>query len=132
MNISTLSAAPLRLNAAQSVQIDQADLESWPLEPDTILEGAPAAAGFVLSRSADRRMVRGIWSSTPGVFRWVWTYDETLVVVSGEATVELADGVVELKPGSLAFFERGQASIWRIKTPLLKGFHAASCDPLPF
>jgi hypothetical protein len=85
-----------------------------------------------LSRSCGGRAVRGIWACTPGEFRWVWTYDETLVVVEGEARVELADGAIELRPGDLAYFERGQSSIWRIRTPLLKGFHALAAEPLPF
>lgn len=121
-----------RLRSAQCVDIAAADLESWPLDPATILSGAPQAAGLTLSRSQDARNVRGIWACTPGAFRWVWAYDETLTVLSGTATVELADGRIELKPGVLAFFERGQSSIWRITAPLRKSFHAVSDDPLPF
>ena len=125
-------ATEFRLSAARRISVDRADLEPWPLEPDSILSGQPRASGFMLSRSADRRTVRGVWACTPGEFRWVWTYDETLVVVEGEAIVELDDGVVQLRPGDMAFFERGQSSIWRILSPLRKGFHAASADPLPF
>jgi uncharacterized cupin superfamily protein len=129
---TTLLAAPRLLRTAQSIDINHAKLEDWPLDPATVLSGVPQAQGLTLSRSADRRAVRGIWACTPGVFRWVWTYDETLVVTAGHAIVELADGQVELKVGDLAFFERGQASVWRILAPLRKGFHAAASEPLPF
>jgi uncharacterized cupin superfamily protein len=129
-----MSTAPTiqKSRTAQRIDVRAAELESWPLDPASILQGAPKASGLTLSRSHDRKMVRGIWACTPGAFRWVWTYDETLTVLEGEAIVELADGRIELKPGDLAYFERGQSSIWRIRSPLKKTFHAAADEPLPF
>ncbi len=118
---------------AGKLNIPSADLQSWPLPPEIVLTGAPRASGTVLSKSADGRIVRGLWDCTPGSFRWNWNYDETIVVVSGRVTVTLDDGrKVELNPGDMAFFERGQGSVWTVHEHFRKGFHADSPEPLPF
>ncbi|MFN8546636.1 MAG: cupin domain-containing protein [Candidatus Eisenbacteria bacterium] len=115
------------------VRISEAHLESWPLPASLVMQGEPQASGLVLAKSDDARIVRGIWASTPGRFRWEWSYDETVVVISGRATVELSDGRrVELVPGSMAYFERGLQSVWTIHEDFRKGFHALSPEPLPF
>ncbi|MDX6619918.1 MAG: uncharacterized protein QOK36_2304 [Gaiellales bacterium] len=116
-----------------SVPITDAQLASWPLPNDWVLEGNPEPRGVVLSRSDDSRIIRGIWECTPGRFTWTFSYDETLVVESGRATVELDTGeTVELAPGVMAFFGRGHESTWTVHETLRKGFHADSPDPLPF
>jgi uncharacterized cupin superfamily protein len=115
------------------VHVADADLAAWPLPSDWILDGSPAASGAVLSRSPDSRIIRGVWRCTPGRFNWQFSYDETLVVLEGRATVELDTGEkVDLEPGDMAFFGRGHGSTWTIHETVLKGFHADSPDPLPF
>lgn len=115
------------------VHITNAKLDSWPLPAELILTGKPTASGSVLSKSADGCKVRGIWDCSPGSFRWDWNYDETIVVVAGRVTVALDSGrKVELAPGDLAYFERGQGSVWTIHEHFRKGFHADSPEPLPF
>jgi uncharacterized protein len=115
------------------VNILKAKLDSWPLPAELLLSGAPNASGAVLSKSADGCVVCGIWDCSPGSFRWDWNYDETLVVVAGRVTVALDGGrKVELAPGDLAFFERGQSSVWTIHEHFRKGFHALASEPLPF
>lgn len=130
------AASPPAAHAAEPaplLNVAGAALQSWPLPDALIIAGHPLASGRVLSKSADGRKVRGIWSSTPGRFRWNWDYDETVVVLSGRATVELDGGRrMELGPGDMAFFERGQQSVWTIHETLRKGFHADSPVPLPF
>jgi uncharacterized cupin superfamily protein len=118
---------------ATKLHIVDARLDAWPLPAEIILTGTPAASGKVLSKSDDGCVVRGLWDCTPGSFRWEWNYDETVVVVSGRATVALSDGrSVELNPGDMAFFERGLKSVWTIHTHFRKGFHAHAPEPLPF
>ena len=118
---------------AASITIAGADLVAWPLPAEWVLEGAPDASGAVLSRSEDSRIIRGVWECTPGRFRWTFSYDETLVVVAGRATVELDSGErVELAPGTMAFFGRGHDATWTVHETLRKGFHADSPEPLPF
>ena len=113
--------------------ISSAELTAWPLPPEWVISGDPAPAGAVLSRSDDSRIIRGIWECTPGKFTWVFSYDETLVVVSGRATVELDTGeTIELASGVLAFFGRGHDATWTVHETLRKAFHADSPEPLPF
>lgn len=119
--------------SAPKINIGEAELQSWPLPADWVEEGIPAASGAVLSKSADSRIVRGVWACTPGRFRWNFSYDETVIVIKGRATVELEGGrTVSLDPGDMAFFERGQWSTWTIHEPFRKAFHADSPEPLPF
>lgn len=113
--------------------IVSAELSSWPLPVEWVLSGDPAPAGTVLSRSDDSRIIRGVWECTPGTFKWVFSYDETLVVVEGRASVELDTGdTIELEPGVLAFFGRGHEATWTVHETLRKAFHADSPEPLPF
>ena len=118
---------------AASTAIADTALVPWPLPAEWVQEGAPDASGAVLSRSDDSRLIRGVWQCTPGRFSWEFSYDETLVVVSGRATVVLDTGDrVELEPGVLAFFGRGHSAVWTVHETLRKGFHADSPEPLPF
>lgn len=118
---------------AVGTQIADASLVDWPIPADWILEGTPEARGAVISRSDDSRLIRGVWECTPGRFTWTFSYDETLVVLSGSATVELDTGDrVELSPGVMAFFGRGHESTWTVHDTVRKGFHADSPEPLPF
>lgn len=119
--------------AASKVNIGDAELADWPLPVDWVIEGSPAPSGAVLSRSPDSRIIRGVWSCTPGRFKWSFSYDETLVVLEGRATIELDTGeVFEIGPGDMAFFGRGHESTWTVHETVLKGFHADSPEPLPF
>ena len=118
---------------AVEAHIDDVSLSPWPLPDDWVLEGSPDAKGAVLSRSDDSRIIRGVWECTPGKFNWTFSYDETLVVVHGSATVELDSGEqVQLSPGDMAFFGRGHEATWTVHETLRKGFHADSPEPLPF
>lgn len=115
------------------VAVASATLSPWPLPAELVIEGEPQASGAVLSKSDDVRKVRGVWACTPGKFRWNWTYEETVFMLSGRATVELSGGRrVELKPGDLAFFPNGEESVWTIHEPLRKAFHADAPEPMPF
>jgi uncharacterized cupin superfamily protein len=109
---------------AGKLNVPAAGLEAWPLPDDAIVAGRPQSMGHIFSKSADGRCVRGIWACTPGAFRWTWTDDETITVVQGRATVAMDDGRrVELAPGDMAVFERGQSSVWTIHEAFRKSFH---------
>jgi uncharacterized cupin superfamily protein len=124
MSAVLASAAQLLPPFADKVHVPAATLEPWPLPAEIVVAGAPQASGLVLAKSPDGRALAGIWDSTPGTFRWTWTDDETVMVLSGRATVAMEDGRrIELRPGDLAFFERGQSSVWTIHEPFRKGFH---------
>jgi uncharacterized cupin superfamily protein len=127
--VSVLHATPSVTTPRFAAKLDvaKAVLEAWPLADELVIEGLPQASGCVLSQSGDGRFMRGIWACTPGMFRWQWTVDETVTVVSGRATVAMGDGRrIELKPGDMAFFEAGQDSVWTIHEPFRKSFHTAA------
>jgi uncharacterized cupin superfamily protein len=126
MSIDTLPLVP-------KLHVAHARVDAWPLAAQLVVDGQPQARGCVLSKSDDVRQVRGIWDCTPGRFRWDWDYDETVVVVSGRATVDVGRGTqVELGPGDMAFFPSGTRSVWTIHEPFRKAFHASAPQPLPF
>ena len=74
------------MQAKESVQIPitqiaDTELSPWPLPAEWVEQGDPQAGGAVLSKSPDSRIIRGVWACTPGRFRWMFTYDETVIVV---------------------------------------------------
>jgi len=118
--IQPISALP----AAEHLHVPAAALQSWPLAEELLVSGRPEASGCLLSASPDGRITRGIWACTPGAFRWDWTCDETVAVISGRATVQTGDGRrIELGPGDMAFFQTGLTSVWTIHEPFRKAFH---------
>jgi len=124
-----MSDSPL----AVKLGVPDASLEPWALPPEAVIDGSPATAGAVLSQSADGRIVRGIWECTPGSFRWEWSYDETLVVISGSATVRFDDARrLTLRAGDFAFIARGQSGLWTTHTLLRKVFIGDSPTPMSF
>ena len=124
MSAVLVEPTPAALPLAERLNVANAQLESWPLPKTIVTAGDPVARGLVFSRSADGTSVRGIWACTPGSFRWTWTDEEMVTVISGRATVAMDDGRrVELAPGDMAFFEAGQGSEWTIHEPFRKSFH---------
>jgi uncharacterized cupin superfamily protein len=98
------------------------ELEPAPLDPETILEGAPEVSELVLDASPDGSVTRGVWQITPGVVADVEA-DEDFVVVSGRATVEVEGGpTLELEPGVVGVLHAGDRAVWRIHETLRKVF----------
>ncbi|MEV0007078.1 cupin domain-containing protein [Streptomyces sp. NPDC051840] len=105
-----------------AVHIPDADLEPDPLDPAQIVEGSPEVSGKVLWESEDGRRVRGIWQITPGVVTDTEA-DELFVVVSGRATIEVADGpVLTVGPGDLCVLREGDRTTWTVHETLRKAY----------
>jgi len=63
----------------------------------------------------------------------MFTYDETVIVVQGTATVIMDNASqVSLHLGDMAFFERGQGATWTVHENFRKAFRADSPELLPF
>jgi hypothetical protein len=78
---------------------------------------------------ADRN---GRWCSGPSSAGTGFTTKSCSCCPAG-ATVALSGGrIVELEPRDMAFFSRGEESVWTIHETLRKSFHADSADPMPF
>ena len=128
---AVMHAIPHTPPAVDHLPVPGAALQAWPLADELLVSGSPEASGCMLSASPDGRVTRGIWACTPGVFRWDWTCDETVVVISGRESVLTGDGrQVELRPGDMAFFEAGVTSVWTIHEPFRKAFHTLAA-PAP-
>lgn len=79
-----------------------------PLSPSSVLSGTPASRSKTLARSNDWAANIVIWECTAGRFKWHFTQDETLFVVSGETVMTSEKGEERhLGPGDIAFFPAG-------------------------
>jgi uncharacterized cupin superfamily protein len=92
-----------------------------PIEPRWIVEGRPEARATELARSGDGTSVVVAWSCTAGRFRWHYSVDETVHIISGEVFITKEDGVERrLGPGDMAFFPAGSSSMWRVPSEVRK------------
>ncbi|WP_236240248.1 cupin domain-containing protein [Streptomyces sp. CC228A] len=111
-----------------AVHVPGADLSAEPLDPAQVVSGRPEVSGRVVGESADGRTVRGIWQMTPGVVTDT-AADEVFVVVSGSATIEVADGpTLRVGPGDLVVLREGDRTTWTVHETLRKVYvshHAA-------
>ena len=129
--------------AATTGRLDAFDLEHEPMPVvgghSVILDGAGEpvciirttrvdvvpfgeVAEAVLSKSADGRVVRGIWRITEGTVTDV-EQDELFVVLEGRATIAIEGGpTLEVAPGDACVLERGARTTWTVHEPLRKVF----------
>jgi uncharacterized cupin superfamily protein len=100
------------------VDVSDASLEPYDLEPDEIVAGSPTTAELTVTTVGDAEV--GIWEITPGTVRDV-EKDEAFVVLTGDATIRFASGEsVELGPGSLVRLHAGEQTEWEIRSTLRK------------
>jgi uncharacterized protein len=91
------------------------DLEPSGISADWILSGTPTAWNKEVARSHDRNSRIVVWECTEGHFKWHYSKDESVVVVSGEAFL-INDNGKELRfgPGDVGFFPAGTTCTWRV------------------
>ncbi|GAA0684867.1 cupin domain-containing protein [Kitasatospora atroaurantiaca] len=105
-----------------ALHIPDVELTPEPLAPDQVVSGSPEVSGKVLWESEDGRQLRGIWQITPGVVTDTEA-DELFVVISGRATIEVADGpTLEVGPGDLAVLREGDRTTWTVHETLRKAY----------
>ncbi|MER7931065.1 MULTISPECIES: cupin domain-containing protein [unclassified Streptomyces] len=105
-----------------ALHIPDADLEPEPLDAAQILSGTPEVTGKVVWESADGKQIHGIWQITPGVVTDTEA-DELFVVVSGSATIEVADGpTLTVGPGDMAVLRAGDRTTWTVHETLRKAY----------
>ena len=94
------------------------DVPTTPLDPGTVLDGAPEAGSRALAAVAGVEV--GVWEMSPGTATDV-EVDEVFVVLSGSATVEFEDGtVLELGPSSTVRLRAGDRTTWTVRETLRK------------
>lgn len=114
--------------ATGSLALSVAELELEPreLDPSDVLEGTPEVSERLVWESPDGLISRGVWQITPGVVTDVEA-DELFVVLTGRATIEIADGpTLQVGPGDLCVLQRGARTTWRVHETLRKVFQITS------
>lgn len=97
------------------------ELAPDPIRTEWILRGAPQAASKILARSRDWLSILVVWECSAGGFKWHYTRDETLVVISGCASITDARGTERhFKPGDVVFFPAGTSYTWSIEDRIRK------------
>lgn len=106
------------------------EMTPCPVNPAWVIEGAPVARNFVLSRSLDGSASTLLWDCTTGVFNWHYDIDETVYVLEGSVVVRDDNGVEHrLGPGDHALFRAGSHAVWRVDDYVRK---VAFCrNPVP-
>jgi hypothetical protein len=110
----------------------QVEMRACPINPAWIIEGAPAARNFVLSRSADGGSCTLLWDCTAGLFNWHYDIDETVFVLEGSVVVRDDAGVEHhLGPGDSALFMAGSHAVWRVDSYVRKVAFCRTPVPRP-
>jgi uncharacterized cupin superfamily protein len=105
----------------KSLVIDPTTVDMHPYEiaPERITPGAVATANVLYERE-DGGEVGAVWEMTPGVLEGV-AAEETVVIVSGRATLEFEDGTVsEIRPGFVGVLYAEDVSRWIVHETLRK------------
>jgi hypothetical protein len=103
-------------------------LDEDELPAEQVLEGDLRVRSRALWTSPDGAIETGVWEITPGVSTDVEA-DETFVVLSGAATVEVEGGpALELAPGVVGGFAAGARTVWRVRETLRKVYTVAAGD----
>jgi uncharacterized protein len=104
------------------------ELDDDELPAEQILSGDPRVRSKALWTSPDETVETGVWEITPGVSTDVEA-DETFVVLSGAATVEIEGGpTLQLTPGTVGGFAAGDRTVWRVTETLRKVYTVAAGD----
>jgi uncharacterized cupin superfamily protein len=92
------------------------------IDPSLVVAGAPSAGATPL---AELDMVEiGVWEMSAGTARDT-EVDEVFVVISGRATVEVADGPrYEIGAGDIVRLSAGDQTIWTVHEVLRKVYVA--------
>jgi uncharacterized cupin superfamily protein len=101
---------PVVFAAPADVKLDPA-----PIPASWIIDGDPQASAVQLAASADGASTIMAWSCTAGCFKWHYTVDETIHIISGEVYVtDEKDNVRRIGRGDMAFFPAGSVSTWYV------------------
>jgi uncharacterized protein len=108
------------------------DIDLKPMAPDWILAGAPESGGKRLAASHDGTSAIVVWECTAGRFKWIYSEDETAVVIAGEVFITTDKGEERrLGQGDMAFFPAGTWCIWHVNDRIRKVAVLRRPLPLP-
>lgn len=93
-----------------------------PLPADEVVAGSPQAGSVALATVGEVEV--GVWRMTVGVATDV-EVDEAFVVLSGRASIRLADGeAFDVAPGDLVTLGAGERTEWTVHETLTKVYVA--------
>jgi uncharacterized cupin superfamily protein len=100
---------------------EDVDLEDEPIPADWIISGWPEARCKKMVRSHDYISHTVVWDCSQGSFKWQYSMDETIVIISGEALITNDEGHERrIGPGDMAFFPAGSSCTWQVTEHLRK------------
>lgn len=106
-------------------------LVSSPIPTKEIIEGRPYAKIWISTQSADKKITQGVWDCTAGKFSHLYTWDEFVMILEGEATIVPEGGEnCVLRSGDFAYFPSGLSASWHVPKYVRKTFVIHSPDPL--
>ena len=117
--------------AYSSTSPEAARLAPSPINKDWILEGSPEARSAILSRSEDQTACTVMWSCTPGKFRWIYDFDETIHFLEGSVIIDDGAGPRRLGPGDVVFFPAGTSAVWTVESAVRKLAFCRKALPAP-
>jgi uncharacterized cupin superfamily protein len=96
------------------------DLEPAPIPACNVIDGQPEASAVLLAERPGG-LAAGLWSCTPGRFRWDYASDEVAHIIAGSAIITDQDGtVVAVGPGDIVHFARGTSAVWEVHETIRK------------
>ena len=99
------------------IHAQQLPLDPAPLDPAQVVAGTPEVTA---AEVADSPLEVGVWQHSVGTSRDVEA-DEVFVVLSGRATIEVADGpTLEVGPGDIGILSSGAETVWTVHETLRK------------
>jgi uncharacterized cupin superfamily protein len=97
-------------------------LEPAPLPASWIRSGNPQPRMRFTAMATDGSTASGIWTCGPGVFTFIYDFDEWVHVIGGSVLVEAGAFSRRLRAGSVAFFPRGLTTVWHVDDHVHKFF----------
>ena len=119
------SPSPAAAPATPSkLSVKSALLMPDPIPAGQVLAGKPDASTRPMHHDPDGNYAVGIWSCTPGTFKWTFGRDEFIYVIEGEATVTYASGkLITIRAGDAVYFPKGDVT-WNVVKTIKKVFAA--------
>jgi ethanolamine utilization protein EutQ (cupin superfamily) len=73
-----------------------------------------------------------VWECSAGVFRWYYSFDETLHVLEGSALIDDGNSPPRtIGPGDVVFFPAGATAVWRVDNHIRKVAFCRKALPAP-
>lgn len=121
-----MNTVSIKVNEGSSVQ-----LVDFPIPAEQILEGEPLARIWIAAQSSDLKVTQGVWDCTGGKFSWNYTWDEFVMVLDGEVTIEEEGGErYTLRAGDFVHFPLGLKAKWHVPKYVKKTFTLRTPEPL--